>query len=1208
MAACGLFDDIIFQCKDGSDTHTYLIQLKHKSKPIQIASLVSTRGKFSLFEYLNSYRTIRNDHPNKSELKSLGSFDSFRFVIYTNADIFEQDNYKLNENSMLNSGGVILSFQNKNDDEVYNTFKDHKLFSDFLDDVGSLNLPTSTKHQEIQKRLDNLKTKVKSKVMNMKLNESINFTDKSTLVKLKQTMEDTSFFEEFLNNLRVYSNQVEIDSNIKHEIKKAYNTSEAITDRMFDELEKNITLWWKRTGNMLFLTETITFWQDIVNKIIHEIQLLSKPMTDKLTELQINFQDSEVNRLKDQIANAQALHITTQTSETVLTKLKVFQALQDECYIFINLNALIQGEINFLSHWKTTWCKYLIIEDTETSADLQNLSKKTAEILKNDDTKKFILISSRHSILTTHFNDILCNFTDHYNLTSFISHSQKLLLNKFINFQGYEMPLYSLVDEDENLARIISNEFLCKLVISEEDLMRVGCDIKKGIDYYIDRTLNRHIRINMTEIEKMSDSNVNIAISGRMRKGTQNNYIVFNGTQEEYEEISKNYDNFHWFHAEPPDQFIWKEPLGESSNRVVWKKSKGSIENIYKYLHTDWRKYTPKSLHDIEDQVVLIVGQPGIGKSTLVTHLAIETKNREFHDPSLYKCTWIVRVNLNDHTKVLEKISRSELTTDFVIHFLEEVLILSSDIERKLFEYSLKNRGNVVIIFDAYDEISPDYAEKVSIAMKELQKINKGKLYVTTRCRNRKMLEKELSTLSFILEVFPLCDQRMFLYEMWKSKFPIIDTCKLKEFIENLLELTEKSLSDKERKFTGVPLQTMMLAQVFEDNAREYCETQKQTLPPLIDLLDLYDKFVEKKLYIFWTEKNKFDLSLPAVQLVCETFRDNFMEDHKVCALMSLLPAVDLSTLKGFKDPTKFLSSIGNGKEKTGIIEGIIDGKPQFIHQTFSEYFAAIWFSENFKCNESFLTEHIFKSRYDVLKNVFDRVLAKDKELHKAILNNDKNTVQQLLEASNNVIELDKGGRTPLHLAVSLRKCSQTVEDSFNYSTFIYTYPDHMTDEDHIVKLLLKNKADINLKDEVLGWTPLQYADKYGSSFTILGLLLEYNANPKELKDTKEKIKNYGQAFIESTFMMAIENNFVSLVCYMIENGISVNLKLPRDSLRVTKECITIFHKSILSEKFDIACKLYEMGADTNITDSNGNTALHLASQNNKIECCQVSS
>jgi ABC-type lipoprotein export system ATPase subunit len=66
---------------------------------------------------------------------------------------------------------------------------------------------------------------------------------------------------------------------------------------------------------------------------------------------------------------------------------------------------------------------------------------------------------------------------------------------------------------------------------------------------------------------------------------------------------------------------------------------------------------TTSILLEVEGRVILVTDKPGIGKSTLLTHLAKQTKERH---PDI----WIERVNINNYAMILNefKPNGSEVT------------------------------------------------------------------------------------------------------------------------------------------------------------------------------------------------------------------------------------------------------------------------------------------------------------------------------------------------------------------------------------------------------------------------------------------------------------------------------------------------------------------------------------------------------------------
>jgi len=65
---------------------------------------------------------------------------------------------------------------------------------------------------------------------------------------------------------------------------------------------------------------------------------------------------------------------------------------------------------------------------------------------------------------------------------------------------------------------------------------------------------------------------------------------------------------------------------------------------------------------------------------------------------------------------------------------------------------------------------------------------------------------------------------------------------KLEIYAKQLIKKLGNSISDKDREFTGIPLQTRMLADAFDEEVKTFCQSAEST-PDLtfkLDLLGLY--------------------------------------------------------------------------------------------------------------------------------------------------------------------------------------------------------------------------------------------------------------------------------------------------------------------------------------------------------------------------------
>jgi predicted NACHT family NTPase len=102
----------------------------------------------------------------------------------------------------------------------------------------------------------------------------------------------------------------------------------------------------------------------------------------------------------------------------------------------------------------------------------------------------------------------------------------------------------------------------------------------------------------------------------------------------------------------------------------------------------------------------------------------------------------------------------------------DKMLKLKPCLETEIFKQCCeqKQKVNVVIMLDGFDEISPDYKETVIDLLQALRQTAVEQLWVTTRPHLREELEDELRQLSYTLEPFSEENQVEFLTRFWSLK------------------------------------------------------------------------------------------------------------------------------------------------------------------------------------------------------------------------------------------------------------------------------------------------------------------------------------------------------------------------------------------------------------------------------------------------------
>lgn len=205
-----------------------------------------------------------------------------------------------------------------------------------------------------------------------------------------------------------------------------------------------------------------------------------------------------------------------------------------------------------------------------------------------------------------------------------------------------------------------------------------------------------------------------------------------------------------------------------------------------------------QTLYDLHDDVVLITALPGMGKSTLMTHLSLKTKEI---NPKL----WILRINLLEHTKLLSdwKDSSTDINMLESLKFMCDIAVckdneeFNEDVDFKIeleevlgtvnlknwngdriTEFKLKlflhyyNTQDLIFIFDGFDEIFPHYANQALALVKSVRDYTKKhKIWITSRSFNdiKSILEAEFGP-SYEIEHFTRLEQDSYLFTYWQSK------------------------------------------------------------------------------------------------------------------------------------------------------------------------------------------------------------------------------------------------------------------------------------------------------------------------------------------------------------------------------------------------------------------------------------------------------
>ncbi|XP_046595287.1 uncharacterized protein LOC107220356 isoform X2 [Neodiprion lecontei] len=887
---------------------------------------------------------------------------------------------------------------------------------------------------------------------------------------------------------------------------------------------------------------------------------------------------------------------------------------------------------------------------------LSTLYDDLLKIMMNDgcENKKLIFITKMELGLRN-CSQIRCKL----NFNDLTDESQKKLLDKpIVSLQGqkesmsfaelFRIRALENIDSNDlkNFRNAIDSRTLEKLIINGDNI-KIGSPLESldSIEnYFIDRTFHRRVIIKATVLESLNTSDI-YAVS----HADQNNlrYLEMTGKTKRFQEIdslerqvpgfvklNRGEEKEHFeklCNTYPNHNVHW---LIAREKELSWVRSKGSITTL-----VDHRDTREKFSHDCEYDVcktttldalvdelssqdvgpVIVSDTAGMGKTTILTHFAkrIQEKNPKM---------WVVRINLNDFTHVLNmekksrnvKIGYNESAVEFLINHL---LNLNAELERVILKELITKRGGVALLFDGFDEISPDYDDTVIAVLQAIKGYNAVKLVVTTRPHRQSLLEKTLQTFSHVLKPFSQEDQINFLVGFYRKFGGVAPETQLRIRAEAVLNKFATAIrSDGLNEFAGVPLQTRMIAEVFFRDSDDMVSVEPNVSDD-VKIADLYRMFVDKKFEIYYQEKNKYDLSNPGTKEHIEDLKTKFLQEYRRLAMYTLLEEENSATWNlsrnEIENVTKLIAKISRGSRRTGIVTDVINQRAHFIHRTFMEYFVASYIFQHLGISEEndstrqletfILHEILRKSRYYVVRAFLNDLLSNPPvnstpdplpwEVKKTdIVDNETsfNIFETAVNESNyklmkffftRLVKNVSNSQEWINIKLRKRRTKETLMHMVIQENRYKTYP-NSSDANilEVVEWLLKQKADVNATDRD-GNTPMHRAALTGQ-LVILKLLAGQRDADVTARCCERKTLQH---------MAAASGNLEMLKWLVDEQGCDVKAKTiwgqilqyvaaENDNLEMLKWLVN------------------EQGCDVEARDDSGITLQYIAAENKNLE------
>jgi hypothetical protein len=379
----------------------------------------------------------------------------------------------------------------------------------------------------------------------------------------------------------------------------------------------------------------------------------------------------------------------------------------------------------------------------------------------------------------------------------------------------------------------------------------------------------------------------------------------------------------------------------EKSGEHVWQQSKGALKILRQYV--DVKKshlYEPRELENFwvpaeHQRIKIISDKARTGKTTVLTQLSKRIKRNS-------SANWLVSIDLNDYTELLEAQKGMKMDKGKVFEFIsKEVLKLEYNLEKELFKKNFDGNeiSKLIVMVKEFDEISPNYKEIVIDMLQVLKQAFLDHLWVTTRPHLNEVLKDIQQQVSYTLQHFSEFEQVDFLKKFWLHNLKVKNQHRLKIYGKALIRKLAQSISDKDKEFTDIPLQTRMLAQAIEEECRIFY-TSEQSDPVLqhtLDLEGLYRRFTEGKYDICYKEKAKIQPHNVGEGGIKERDSKNIQLEHQLLALKELFSEDQVTFLQSYNHS----ASSYDETAKIGIVQRNNEGKQQFIHRTFTEFCVA---------------------------------------------------------------------------------------------------------------------------------------------------------------------------------------------------------------------------------------------------------------------------
>ncbi|XP_065085601.1 uncharacterized protein LOC135707679 [Ochlerotatus camptorhynchus] len=614
-----------------------------------------------------------------------------------------------------------------------------------------------------------------------------------------------------------------------------------------------------------------------------------------------------------------------------------------------------------------------------------------------------------------------------------------------------------------------------------------------------------------------------------------------------------------------------------------------------------------------ESQFSLLIGKPGIGKTTILQYIAFEVQKKSDIDVFL--------IYLNSLQEML-KTGCENLETVYTI--LKPTLSKTS---MTILKNNLESNANrSIIMFDGFDEIT--FHDEAIAMFKQILSKKNIRVIVSGRYHVKGILETAFGAGAIRLIPFEKDEQMMLLKNSWKTSD---DSEEFKNYSTKLFENFCSDITSYEFKFFGISLMIRLLAEAYSDDFQQYVNTvpdqRVQNIFPTekFNVVSLFKKIVQFSFQIK-CKKNRSQDAYRNIDMQSDEEENRqlkyFIFEHQIAAWNQILRYNHEEVITSGEHETIYndlQNRIKNGKENSPLFN-ISYGNLRFIHLSYAEFFAAMYIYDYIKKCKAILyetlvdhetvrrfffklTEEQYSEQSEQMIVLSDICKDKSKVAFWACESSSVKVVKELLQKNDFKTRKHEKYGSLLHTATYAGNSELVLflldygidanlianfEIFQGYDKHLNTSPLHIASKNghlEIAKFLLDRSANVDLQDEN-NRTPLHYASANGH-LEIVKLLLDRSA----CVDLQDKNKR-------TSLHYASENGHFGIAKLLLDKPANVDLQ--------DKKNRTTLHYASKNGHLEIVKLLLDRSATVDLQDENNRTSLLYASKNGHLEIAKL--